>query len=128
MAVLPRDVAQSGSALRPPVSPTVCVPALSVIVTLPEAEPAAVGANVTWMVHDAAGAMLPLQLFVWLNGAVVTMLVTCSGPVPVLCNVMFFAVLVVPTACDGKDNAAGVAAAPGVVPVPSSGDSLRRTQ
>src|SRR5256885_2790396 len=121
MAVLPRDVAQSGSALRPPVSPMVWVPALSVIVTLPEAEPAAVGANVTWMVHDAAGAMLPLQLFVWLNGAVVTMLVTCSGPVPVLCSVMFFAVLVVPTACDGKDNVAGVTAAPGVVPVPSSG-------
>ena len=94
---------------------------MSVIVTLPEAEPAVVGANVTWMVHDAAGAMLPLQLFVWLNGAAVAMLVTCSGPVPVLCSVMFFAGLVVPTACDGKDNAAGVTVAPGVVPVPSSG-------
>jgi hypothetical protein len=92
-----------------------------VIVTLPEAEPAAVGANVTWMVHDAAGTMLPLQLFVWLNGAAVTMLVTCSGPVPVLCSVMFFAGLVVPTACDEKNNVVGVAEAPGVVPVPSTG-------
>ena len=94
---------------------------MSVIVTLPETEPAAVGAKVTWMTHDAAGAMLPLQLFVWLNGAVATMLVTCSGPVPVLCSVMFFAVLVVPTACAGKNSVAGVTAAPGVVPVPSSG-------
>src|SRR5437879_13667048 len=118
MAILRRAIRQSGSAPRPPVGPTVWVPALSVIVTLPEAEPAAVGANVTWMVHDAAGAMLPLQLFVWLNGAVVTMLVTCSGPVPVLCSVMFF---VAPTACDGKDNVVGVAEAPGVVPVPLSG-------
>ena len=90
---------------------------MSVIVTLPEAEPAAVGANVTWMVHDAAGAMLPLQLFVWLNGAVATMLVTCNGPVPVLCSVMFFAVLVVPATCE-KDNVAGVAAAPGKLCVP----------
>src|SRR6267143_3313428 len=104
-----------------PVRPTVWVPALSVTVTLPEAEPTTVGANVTWMVHDAKGAMLPLQLFVWLNGAAATMLVTCSGPVPVLCSVMFFAALVVPTACDGKDNVAGVTEAPGVVPVPSRG-------
>ena len=91
---------------------------MSVIVTAPEAGPATVGANVTWMVHDAAGAMLPLQLFFWLNGAVATMLVTCNGPVPVLCSVMFF---VVPTACDEKDNVVGVAEALGVVPVPLSG-------
>src|SRR5437588_3550722 len=70
------------------------------------------------MVHDAAGAMPPLQLFFWLNGAVATMLVTCNGPVPVLCSVMFF---VVPTACNEKDNVVGVTEAPGVVPVPLSG-------
>jgi hypothetical protein len=47
-----------------PASATFCVPALSVIVTVPETEPTTVGANVTWIVHVAAGAMLPLQLFV----------------------------------------------------------------
>jgi hypothetical protein len=103
-----------------PVRPTVWVPALSVIVTVPEAEPTTVGANVTWMVHDAAGAMLPMQLFVWLNGAVATMLVTCSGPVPVLCSVMFLDVLVVPATCDSKDTGVGVTEAPGMVPVPLS--------
>jgi hypothetical protein len=107
-------------ALPLPVRPTVWVPASSVIVTLPEAEPTAVGANDTWMPHDAVGAMLPLQLFVWLNGAVATMLVTCNGPVPVLCSVMFFALPVVPTTCE-KYNVAGVTEAPGVVPVPLSG-------
>jgi hypothetical protein len=59
-------------ALPLPESVTVCVPALSVIVTLPEAAPTTVGANDTWMVHDAAGAIGPLQLLVWLNGAVAT--------------------------------------------------------
>ncbi len=37
---------------------TVCVPALSVIVRTPEAEPTTVGENTTEMVHEAAGAML----------------------------------------------------------------------
>src|SRR5436309_2147354 len=100
----------AGSGLRSGRQPRTCR-SRSAAATLPEPEPAAVGANVTWMVHDAAGAMLPLQLFVWLNGAVATMLVTCNGPVPVLCSVMFFAVLVVPATCE-KDNVAGVAAAP----------------
>ena len=80
----------SANVLPLPVRPTVWVPALSVIVTVPEAEPSTVGTNVTWMVHDAVGAMLPPQLFVWLNGAVATTLETCNGPVPVLCRIMFF--------------------------------------
>jgi hypothetical protein len=71
-------------ALPLPESVTVCVPALSVIVTLPEAAPTTVGANDTWMVHDAAGTIGPLQLLVWLNGAVATTFETCSGPVPLL--------------------------------------------
>jgi hypothetical protein len=49
-------------ALPVPESVTRCVPALSVIVTLPEAVPTTVGVNDTWMVHDAAGAIGPLQL------------------------------------------------------------------
>lgn len=107
-------------ALPLPVRPAVWVPALSVIVTVPEAEPTAVGAKVTWMEHDVAGSMLPLQLLVWLNGAVAMMLATCNGPVPVLCSVMFFAVPVVPTTCDEKDNVVGLTEAAGVVPVPLS--------
>src|SRR5256885_13490205 len=47
------------------------------------------------------------------------MLVTCNGPVPELCNVMVF-VLVVPTTRDEKDNVVGVIEAAGVVPVPLS--------
>ena len=46
------------------------------------------------------------------------MLVTCSGPVPVLCTVMVLAVLVFPRACDEKDNDAGLTEAAGVVPIP----------
>ena len=78
-------------ALPLPESVTVCVPALSVIVTLPEAAPTTVGVNDTWMVHDAVGAIGPLQLLVWLNGAVATTFVTCSAPVPLLSTVMVFA-------------------------------------
>jgi len=47
-----------------PDSGTVCVPALSVNVMLPEAVPTAVGANDTWIVHNAEGAIVPLQLLV----------------------------------------------------------------
>jgi hypothetical protein len=101
-----------------PETPMVWVPALSVIVTVPETEPTTVGVNETWMVHDAPGAMPPLQLFVWLNGAVAAAFKTCKGPVPVLFNVMFRAVLVVPTTCDKKDRVVGVTEAAGAVPVP----------
>lgn len=62
-------------ALPLPVTLTVCVPALSEIVRIPEAEPATVGEKMTAMLHVAAGAMLPLQLFVWLNGPVTATLV-----------------------------------------------------
>jgi len=105
-------------ALPLPESVTVCVPALSVIVTLPEAAPTTVGANDTWMVHDAAGAIGALQLLVWLNGAVATTFETCSGPVPLLSTVMVRALLVVPTTCIEKESDVGVIEAPGVVPVP----------
>jgi hypothetical protein len=107
-------------ALPFPLSPTVWVPASSVIVIVPDAEPTTVGANVTWMVHDPPGAMLPMQLLVWLNGAVTTTLATANGPVPVLESVMLFAVLLVPTICDEKDTVGGAAVAAGTVPVPLS--------
>jgi hypothetical protein len=43
---------------------TVCVPALSVIVRLPVAEPRAVGEKETWMVQEAFTARVPAQLLV----------------------------------------------------------------
>lgn len=97
---------------------TVCVPASSVIVSTPEAEPATSGENTTAMVHEAAGAMLPVQLFVWLNGPVTVIFVTCSGPVPELCSVMLRAVLEVPMICEEKERDVGVKVTPGSVPVP----------
>jgi hypothetical protein len=107
-------------ALPLPESVTFCVPELSVIVTLPEAVPTTVGANDTWIVHDALGAIGPLQLLVWLNGPVATTFVICSTPVPLLRRVMVFAVLVVPATCAAKDSDVGVIEAPGAVPVPVS--------
>jgi hypothetical protein len=47
-----------------PLRPTVCIPPLSVIVTVPDADPKTVGANVTWTVHDAPGASAPMQVLV----------------------------------------------------------------
>ena len=99
---------------------TVWVPALSVIVTLPEAVPTTAGANDTWMVHDAAGAIGLLQLLVWLNGAVAATFETCSGPVPLLSTVIVFALLVVPATWAAKESDVGVIEAPGAVPVPLS--------
>ena len=55
------------AAMPVPVSPTVWVATLSVILTVPDTGPTAVGANVTWMVHDAPDATLP-QSFVCANG------------------------------------------------------------
>jgi hypothetical protein len=107
-------------ALPLPERVTVWVPALSVIVTLPEAVPTTAGANDTWMVHDAAGAIGLLQLLVWLNGAVATTFETCSDPVPLLSTVIVFALLVVPATWAAKESDVGVIEAPGTVPVPLS--------
>jgi hypothetical protein len=105
-------------ALPVPESVAFCVPALSVIVTLPEAVPTTVGVNDTWIVHDVAGAIGALQLLLWLNGAVATTFETCSGPVPLLSTVMVRALLVVPATCVEKESEVGVIEAPGAVPVP----------
>src|SRR5258708_34668266 len=91
------------------------VPALSVMVTVPGTEPFAVGVNETGMVHDAPGAMLPLQLFVWLNGGRAAIFETCRGPVPVLFSMTFFG-FVVYTTCTENDRAVGVPQASRAVP------------
>jgi len=101
-----------------PVSGTVCVPALSTIVSVPEAAPSAAGVNVTEIVHHEPAAMLPLQVLVWLNGPLALTLLTCSGPVPELLNVTLRALLVAPRTVDWKERLAGDTDAAGVVPVP----------
>lgn len=108
-------------ALPLPVRLTVWAPALSVIVRTPEAEPTTVGENTTAIVHEAAGSMLPLQLFVWVNGPVTATLATCSGPVPELCTVTLRTVLEVPNSCEENDKLVGDTVAAGVVPVPLKG-------
>ena len=70
------------------------------------------------MVQEEPAATLPPQVFVWLKGAVVVRLVICSGPVPVLFNVTFSLLLVVPTNCDPNMSVVGVTEAAGVVPRP----------
>ena len=102
-----------------PVSPTVCVPASSEMVRMPEAEPRAVGVNETRIVHDPAGATDPVQVLVWLKGAAATTLATCMGPVPVFCKVTVLALLVVFKTCEEKVNVAGETAAAGAVPTPA---------
>ncbi len=102
-----------------PLSAATWVPALSVMVTLPLALPLTAGEKVTEIVQEepaATGALV--QLSVSLNGAVATILETCSGPVPVLCNVIVFAELVVPITVEEKETDVGVKVAAGVVPVP----------
>ena len=51
-------------AIPVPLRLTVWVPALSAIVSVPEAGPRAVGVKETWMVQLAPGAMLALQVLV----------------------------------------------------------------
>jgi hypothetical protein len=108
-------------ALPLPVTATVWEPALSVIVRTPEAEPATVGENTTAIVQDDVGVKAALQVFVWMNGPVTVTFVTCKGPVPLLCTVIFRAPLEVPNNCEENDRLVGVTAACGVVPVPLSG-------
>ena len=107
-------------ALPLPDTSTLCVPALSVTVRTPEAGPTTAGEKVRTMVHNAAGAMLPLQLFVCVNGPVSVTLVTRSGPVPELCTVTLLVLLEVPMICAGNEIDAGAMVAAGAVPVPFS--------
>jgi len=51
-------------ALPEPASVTVCVPASSTIVIVPDTEPRAVGVNTTEILHDAPATRLPLHVFV----------------------------------------------------------------
>jgi hypothetical protein len=96
---------------------TVCVPASSLMVSVPVAVPTALGVKETLMVQKAPTARL-VQLLIWLNGAAVDTLDTVIGPVPELVNVTLLAALVVPTICDEKLKLVGETVAAGAVPVP----------
>ena len=96
---------------------TVCVPAASLMVSIPVAVPIVLGVKETLMVQKAPTARL-VQLLVWLKGAAVDTLDTFIGPVPVLVSVTLLAALVVPTICDEKPRLVGETVAAGAVPVP----------
>ena len=97
------------------------VPALSLIVTLPEAAPVAVGENVTWIVQVALVARVDVQPFVALNGAAAVTLDSVKLPAPVFLTVMIFAELVVPTTCDANERLPGEIDAVGATPMPVRG-------
>src|SRR5579864_7407384 len=96
---------------------TVCVPRVSLMVSVPVAVPIVLGVNETLMVQKAPAATL-VQLLIWLNGAAVDTLDTFMGPVPELVNVTLLAALVVPTICEEKPRLVGETVAAGAVPVP----------
>jgi hypothetical protein len=75
--------------------------ALLVMVSAPLRAPAAVGAKVTFIVHDAPALMVPTQVLVDENsglGEVATWVIV-SAPVPLFVRVTACAPLVVPTVC-----------------------------
>jgi hypothetical protein len=102
-----------------PVRLTVCVPGSSTIVSVPEAAPTVAGANETEMVQDEPAAMLAVQVFVWIKGALAVTLATCMGPVPVFDTVTVLAALVLPWTWEEKARLAGVTVATGAVPTPA---------
>ena len=90
-----------------PVRFNVCVPALSVIVRLPVAEPAPVGLNETRIVQEWPGTILALQLFVWEKGAAAVTVATCMGPLPTFSSTTLWAALVVLRTCAGNTTLPG---------------------
>jgi hypothetical protein len=72
--------------------------ALSVMVRVPLAVPAAVGVNVTLIVQFAPAPMLVPHVFVWEKPLLATMLVKVSEAVPESVTVTVCAALVAPTA------------------------------
>jgi hypothetical protein len=92
--------------------------ALSVIVTVPDRDPDAVGAKVTLIVQEAPAATDVPQVFVCAKSPEATMPEMASGPVPVLESVTDWAAEVVPTAWEANVSEAAERLTPGTVPVP----------
>jgi len=111
-----------------PLSVTACgLPdASSVIVTLADRAPVAVGENVALMVHVALGASVPGQSFVCAKSAafapVMTMPEIVSDAFPLLRSVAVCAPLVVPRSCGPNPRLGGlsVTAGAGAPPVPDT--------
>jgi hypothetical protein len=78
--------------------------ALSVIVTVPEREPAAVGVNVMLMVQLPRPATEPPQVFVCAKSPATTMLLTLNAVEALLLSVTDLAALLLPTATLPKER------------------------
>jgi hypothetical protein len=74
-------------------------PALSVTVSVPVREPAAVGVKVTAMVQWAPGARLVPQLLVWAKSPEAAIEVNVRATCPEFVKVTAWAAVVVPTVC-----------------------------
>jgi hypothetical protein len=103
---------KSGEEVPVPETTTICdpVPALSATIRFALTAPAAVGANVTLIAQLARGCTV-VQLFVCVNSPAsappsVT-LVTVNATAPLFVSVTGVALLLLPTVCAGKLNAAG---------------------
>ena len=115
----PRELDEKVTGAEPvPVRATVCVPALSLMVIEPETVPTVIAVKLTEMVQVPAGAMLPVQVLVWLNDVEARTLPTISGPLPVLVRVTVLAVLVAPRTVDEKLSEVGETEATGAVAMP----------
>src|SRR5690348_10494801 len=114
---------RSASARPVPDNATVLVPPSLVIVSVPAAEPAAVGVNTTCTAQVPPGAIGPAPeqplLLTW-NGPLAVAEDTVSALLPLLVTTTDCAALVVPIPCEPKVRAAGATEIPGLVPLPFS--------
>ena len=107
-----------------PLKATVCgePPALSVIVSVPERAPAAVGVKVIEIVQLAPIARLLPQVLISEKSPETAIAPSVSAAVPELVRITVCTALVVPIVCDGKVRLVGESVAVGVAakPVPLS--------
>jgi hypothetical protein len=95
--------------------------ALSVTTMLPPRDQAAVGLNVTVIVHDDPAATPPVQLLVCEKSPVTVIALTVNVAVPGLLTVMGFVELLLPTNTPVKLRLAGPTVAAAATPVPLKG-------
>ena len=97
---------------------TTCVPAVSVIVTVPCKEPVVVGMKRMLMLQFAPAAIEPEQLVVSVKSVLGATEVMLIGIVPVLVKITVCASEEVPTNCPPYDSCAMSSEAPGARPFP----------
>ena len=88
------------------------------MLNVPFTVPRTVGVKTTAMLQPVPGAIDGPQLFVWLYGPVVKMVLSVSGPSPVFKRVTFFEALEVFTRWLPKLSEPGESCAIATVPVP----------